>query len=360
MKNILFVGAFNNNNKDGSTGGQLFACHSLINSDLKNHFNFIKIDSTITSVPIPPIWARAFKAIIRVVKFVYYLIFNKIDSVLIFSGDSFSFIEKGFMVIIAKAFSKNILFAPRSGMSLDDYTNSKFMKWYMKSVIRASTFVICQGQFWINFYKEMDFENDSKFILVSNWIDANFYNSINYKITETNLNILYIGWLEEYKGVLDLLEALIILKNKNKNFLCQIYGGGSLFDKIKIIISENELDNNVVLMGWANKQVKKEAYSKADIFILPSHFEGFPNSLIEAMSAELPVISSNVGAVGDIIEDGINGFIFDSKNINQLVEKIETLISDSDLRMIMAINARKKITKKFTVLQAVEKLNKIL
>ena len=78
------------------------------------------------------------------------------------------------------------------------------------------------------------------------------------------------------------------------------------------------------------------------------------------MSAELPVISSNVGAVGDIIEDGINGFIFDSKNINQLVEKIETLISDSDLRMLMAINARKKITKKFTVLQAVEKLNKIL
>ena len=150
------------------------------------------------------------------------------------------------------------------------------------------------------------------------------------------------------------------MKNKNKNFLCQIYGGGSLFDKIKIIISENELDKNVVLMGWANKQVKKEAYSKADIFILPSHFEGFPNSLVEAMSAELPVISSNVGAVGDIIEDGINGFIFDSKNINQLVEKIETLISDSDLRMLMAINARKKITKKFTVLQAVEKLNKIL
>lgn len=360
MKNILFVGAFKKDNTDGSTGGVLFACTSLIESELGNEYNFIKIDSTVSSVPVPPIWVRFIYAIFRLMKFLFNIIFKKVDGVLIFSSNSFSFIEKGLYVIIANVLFKKILFAPRSGLSLVDYKSSLFMRWYMKKVIRNATFILCQGKFWINFYSKMDPMNSSKFILMNNWIDPKLYGSVTYKNNNKNINLLYVGWLEEYKGVLDFLGALIILKKKYKNFVCRIYGNGSLKNKIKKIIRDNKLEKNVCLLGWANKEIKLNAYTKSDIFIIPSHFEGFPNSLIEAMSAQLPVIASNVGAMDDIIDDGIDGLIFKAKDINQLVKKLEILIIDKDLRMNLAINARKKVLRKFTIKEAVIKMRKIL
>ena len=62
----------------------------------------------------------------------------------------------------------------------------------------------------------MDSKVDSKFILLHNWIDTNSYKTINYILNYKNIKIIYIGWLEEFKGILDLIEALIILKRRIK------------------------------------------------------------------------------------------------------------------------------------------------
>ena len=77
------------------------------------------------------------------------------------------------------------------------------------------------------------------------------------------------------------------------------------------------------------------------------------------MSAELPVITSNIGVVEDIIDDGVDGIIYESKNIKELVKKIEFLIENPDIRIDIAQNAR-KIEEKFTITHAVNKLRKIL
>jgi len=359
-KNVLFVGAFNNNNKDGSTGGQLYACLSLINSDLKNEFNFIKIDSTSTTVPVPNLIVRAFKALLRLIKFLAAILFKEINSVLIFSADSFSFIEKGLMVFIARCFSKKVIFAPRSGMSINDYKGSKFMRFYMKTVIKFSSVVICQGSYWLNFYAKMDSKNSSKFIIIHNWIKISQFKKIKHKISDSKFKILYIGWLEEYKGILDLIEALSILKKKDKNFKCEIYGGGSIEDKIKFKISKYKINDSVFLKGWADKKDKIEAFKQSNIFILPSHFEGFPNSLLEAMSAEMPVIASRVGAVADIINHNINGLIYTPKDISQLAKNIEILMENKSLRSKLALNARNTVMENFTINQAVKKIKKVL
>ena len=360
MKNILFVGAFNINNNAGITGGQLFACNSIVSSKLNKDFNFVKIDSTTASVPIPSVFKRGFKAGIRIIKFVYFILFKKIDSVLIFSADSLSFIEKGLMVLLARMFLLKVIFAPRSGMSINDYNDSLFMRFYMKIIIKSATYVLCQGKFWINFYNKMDLNNSSKFILMHNWIDINSYKNNSYQIRERKFKIIYIGWLEEFKGVLDLLDALVLLKKNNRHFICEIYGGGSLEDKIQKFIVRNNLKEYVILKGWANPKTKIKAYETSDIFILPSHFEGFPNSLLEAMSAEMPVISSNVGAVLDIVNDGKDGLIFESKNVIQLLNKIELLINNPIKRFEIAKNARKKIVENFSIDQAISKFKKIL
>lgn len=361
-KKVLFVGAFNTTNKDGSTGGQLFACMTIINSDLKDSCDFIKIDSTIPTVPIPGIVKRAQLAFKRMLVFLYYLLTKKVDSVLIFSGDSFSFLEKGVMALIAtKIFRKKTIFCPRSGMSLRDYDTSKFMRWFMPKVINSVSYVLCQGTIWKEFYTKISQTNDDKFKIVHNWIDIDKYSTIHYKTSiNQKIQIVYIGWIEEFKGVFDLVKALKILSDKGIAYTCSIYGKGSASDKLAEAIEEHDLEESVKMKGWADPKIKEEALRMADIYVQPSHFEGFPNSVLEAMSAELPVISSRVGAIEDIIQDTKNGLLFESKDVNSLSDKIEQLISEEDYRVKIAENARRTVYELFSIDTAVKKFKEFI
>jgi len=93
-KKVLFIGSFIKVNKDGGTGGQLFACTSLINSDLSQSIDWILIDSS-TKIPIPGIFVRILKAINRLIKSIYHILFSKIDSLLVFSTHGIGILEKG-------------------------------------------------------------------------------------------------------------------------------------------------------------------------------------------------------------------------------------------------------------------------
>jgi glycosyltransferase involved in cell wall biosynthesis len=358
-KNVLFIGAFNKNTKDGSTGGQLFACTSLLNSELSQLYNFIKIDTTAETVPAPPVYKRLGKVSTRFVKFLFNLTFRRIETVLIFSSARLSFVEKGMMAIISRVFRKRVVFAPRSGLSLEDYETSPFMRWFMPKVITSSTFIICQGEIWKEFYKKISKCNDGKFVIIQNWINSNEYfifNKINSKIPL----IIYIGWLEEHKGIIDLLNSLKRLHLCNREFRCHIYGNGSLYEKCEVFINDNFPPDYVCLKGWANQEIKSDALKSADIYVMPSHFEGFPNALLEAMISEIAVIATNVGAVEEIVIDGFNGLITESHNPVKLAQNLETLLLEPDKRTQYAIEAKKTVLERFTLEIAVEKLKKIL
>jgi len=358
--NILFVGSFKKS-KDGSTGGQNFACRSLVDSDLKKYYNFIKVDTTADTVPAPPIYRRIPKVIARLLTFIFYILFKKIDSVLIFSSAKLSFIEKGLMAVIARFLGKKVIFAPRSGLTLIDYERSKFMKGFIPFVIKHSTLVLCQGKSWKKFYQKISEENNEKFIVINNWIDPSPY--LFQKINKIQLNelltIVYVGWLEEYKGIKDLLEALKILSEKGVSYNCHIYGNGSQYKYSEDFINENNLNDSIKLMGWADKKLKLEALKMADIYVLPSHYEGFPNALLEAMASELAVIVTNITAIDDIIIDDYNGLISECNNPKSLASKIEILINENELRLKIAINSRNTVLEKFTIQSAIKKIEKI-
>lgn len=360
-RKILFIGAFNKNTKDGSSGGQLFACTSLMESNLINNFDFIKLDTTAETVPAPPVYKRLTKVAGRFLKVLFYLFFYKIDTILIFSSAKLSFIEKGLMAIIYSLAGKKVIFAPRSGLSLIDYEKSKFMKWFMPRVINKATFVICQGITWKEFYQKISNKNEDKFVVLNNWIDFNYYfNETKLKCKNEIPKIIYVGWLEEYKGIKDLLVSLKMLRDKNLIFECEIYGNGSLYSFCDDYIENNDISNLVKLKGWANHATKIEAFKSADIYVLPSHFEGFPNSLLEAMSSRIAVIATKVGAVDDILINNVNGILIDSKNENMLTDAIGKLLLDKNLRENLAANAVETVKQNFTVSNAVEKLKKIL
>lgn len=360
-KKVLFVGGFKSQTKDGGVGGQIFACNSLIQSELKNIFDFILLDTTAISIPAPPVYKRIIPVLNRFIVFIKHLLFSKIETVLIFSSSGFSFYEKGLMAIIGKLVGKRIVFAPRSGLLFDEYQNSMTMRFFMKIVIRNSDFWICQSESWKEFYSKIDpTQPISKFIKIYNWINPNPYFNNKHKIItqENKLKIMYLGWLEDYKGIKDFLEA--ILKMKKVDFECKIYGNGKLYGWTQNFINKNNLSDKVFLMGWADFQTKINAFHNNDIFILPSHVEGFPNVILEAMASGICVISSNVSSVPELIEDGVNGLIFNKGDVNQLLEKIMCLNNNRVLLKRLSKSGIHKVSQNHTILNAENSFRNIL
>lgn len=347
-KKVIFVGSFKENTKDGSVGGQMFASKTLINSYLKDKIEFILIDTTADTVPAPHLILRLMKACGRLMVFFIKLITNRIETILIFCSDGFSFIEKGNIALIGKLFGKKVIFAPRSGLSKDNYEKSKFMREYMKFVLNKVDYIICQGNSWKEFYKKVTGDKtwSNKFIVQQNWIDTDEYvkNQKKYTVKKSSvLKILYLGWIEEYKGIFDLLKAIKIIENCGFDIEIEIYGSGSKIKEAIELVDQLDLNKIVYFKGWANKKKKMKAFTEADIYVLPSHREGFPNSLLEAMASELPVIATDVGGVGDLVKNGYNGILIDYNNIDCLSNALLTLIKNSDLRSFLAINARKTV-----------------
>ena len=122
-----------------------------------------------------------------------------------------------------------------------------------------------------------------------------------------------------------MISALAKLKKKNTNFICDIYGAGSQIRYIQNLILSYNLQNYVFLKG-VRKNILN-IYKNYDFYILASRYEGFPNSLIEAMSAGVVSISSDCDyGPKEIIKNNINGVIFKNNNSNDLSNKIYNLI----------------------------------
>jgi len=147
------------------------------------------------------------------------------------------------------------------------------------------------------------------------------------------VNLLFLSRIEKAKGVFDALEAFEALRKKNNKLHLTIAGDGPDFAQCKALSKTKGLAKSVSLIGLIqNKDNLNEIYNKADIFIFPSHHEGFPRVLYEAMTFGLPIVTTFVGAIGLVMEDGLNCLRVKKGDVVDLENKIWQLICDEKLR----------------------------
>ena len=138
-------------------------------------------------------------------------------------------------------------------------------------------------------------------------------------------NLLFVGRVEERKGIYELLEIAKSLKQNQLDFTLNIVGGGNLFNIVKAKISKNGLEDHVILHGLISDKIElKRMYDKADIFVFTSHDEGFPRVLYEAMSSALPIFTTFVG--------GISGRMTDLENCIEIPVQNSTKASEIILK----------------------------
>jgi N-acetyl-alpha-D-glucosaminyl L-malate synthase BshA len=165
------------------------------------------------------------------------------------------------------------------------------------------------------------------------------------KIGKNEVLILFVGYLDSFKGIFELIDAFYEINKKNKNVKLMIVGTGPKEDELKKKVSKLSLKNFVIFTGNIAPIEMHKYYQAADIFLLPSYTDagGPPVVFIEAMACGLPVIGTNVGGIPEGIENGINGFIIPPKNVDELTNRLEILFKDKNLRKEFGNNSLKKI-----------------
>lgn len=181
-----------------------------------------------------------------------------------------------------------------------------------------------------------------------------FWNGVNTDVFEppvvpsTSRIILYVGRLSYRKGLVDLVKCAKIVLQRFPDWAFTVVGSGPLASALGRATRNLKIPpSKFRLRGFLTRDQVVAEYQRAQLFILPSRYEGLPTTLLEALSSGLPVIATTVGGVSDVVEDGKTGLLCPPGNPEVLAARIIEAILDDNLRRRLSQNGRSLVEKRF-------------
>lgn len=209
------------------------------------------------------------------------------------------------------------------------YAKSADWKWITNNINKASCVIVLADLF-----KEILFEKGVKIsiYLSTTKVDNKLLDNFNIERVRTGRinNLLFLSRIEKEKGVYEVADSFNILKKKYKHLKLTFVGDGSELRALKKYISDNNIDG-VEFTGNLRDKALVEKYISADFFIFPSHGEGMPTVVLEAMAFGLPVLTRYVGGLSDFFENWKMGYITNSNNPAEFASIMEEFINNQSL-----------------------------
>ena len=186
-------------------------------------------------------------------------------------------------------------------------------------------------------------------------IDVNYFKRATiYAAGNTVFTIVSTGRLTWIKGYNYALLGIKKIVDKGYRVRYEIIGEGSSIDELTFIVDKLELRDSVVFRGNLNRAKVKEALENADVFLLPSLSEGVSNAALEAMSMEIPVISTKVGGMSEVIANGENGIVINEMQPDEIADSLMYLIKNKEVGVQLGKNGREAIKKGFSLTKQTE------
>lgn len=255
--------------------------------------------------------------------FLYYMLFKKIEIVHIHGASYASFWRKRVFIYMAILFKKKVVYHIHGGKFQLFAKNRN--RTIQKTLLKCNCIIALSNNWKAYFMENYKY---SKVIVIKNVIE----NPHICKDNSSTFTLLFLGYISKNKGIFDLLEAISQNKTSYENKLRLIIGGNGETNKIQDIITKNRLNNIVSFQGWVSGKKKIALLNMANAYILPSYNEGLPISILEAMSYALPIISTNVGGIPEIVKNEVNGFIIEPGDKSEINTSINTLMNNKSLR----------------------------
>lgn len=195
--------------------------------------------------------------------------------------------------------------------------------------------------------------------LTTTKVNDELLKGFNFNDKPWNSNILFLTRVETYKGIFTTLEAYSKVKSRYPNATLTIAGDGSKVREAKEFVIKNKL-NDVHFLGNIKGNELIDAFYQASIYILPSHSEGMPTSVLEAMAFGLPIISRPVGGLVDFFEEDRMGFLLESQDPEDYAESIIHLLENPQKCKKIGVYNHEFAKKHFMASKVALKLESIL
>ena len=143
--------------------------------------------------------------------------------------------------------------------------------------------------------------------------------------------VLFLGWIYDFKGVYDLLQAWVLFRQRCPGWRLVVGGKGEV-DKFLAEADRLGVRKDLDFLGWVSGDEKERELRRADIFVLPSYQEGMPVSVLEAMAFGAAVIATPVGGVPDMMEQDVHGLWVQAGDIQGICDRLVELASSAELR----------------------------
>ena len=178
-------------------------------------------------------------------------------------------------------------------------------------------------------------------------------------ISDNEKLLLFIARLVPLKNLLFLIRTLAEVVKERENVKLLIVGEGPLEKQTQAWVKKLKVEEHVIFAGRVQNEQLPQYYSAADIFVMSSTYENFPNAILEAMSCELPVVATKVGGIPMQIKEGINGFLVESGNVEQFKKKLIFLLDNEFLAKEIGERNRQEVKEKYSWLESAKKLKAI-
>ncbi|MHA1676361.1 MAG: glycosyltransferase, partial [Candidatus Njordarchaeales archaeon] len=226
-------------------------------------------------------------------------------------------------------------------------------------ILKSASKGIALTQLEAERYKSMGVPEE-KIAIIPNGIDLSEYAELppkgafkkKFNIPEDRKIILYLGRIHKTKGIDFLVRAYAHLINEMnfKDAVLVIAGpDDGYLSEIKSLVQGLSASNSILFTGPLYGEDKLAAYVDSQVYVLPSRYETFPMTVLEAYACEKPVIASKVGGLGDMVVNGVTGLLIKPGDIEQLTYALLCLLNDDKRAREMGSRGRKLIQKKFSI-----------
>lgn len=263
------------------------------------------------------------------IRFIFLMLGYHPDIVQIHTSSFFDFFDNSIYILLSLPFKvRRVIRIGGGGFAMFYSKGFGIIKKYKHFILKKVNVLVCQSEYWKEFFISVGVKRPEEIQVIPNFIDYNYWQKAQPSdSTKVSTNILYIPGRE--LGVKGFFYTIPVLKElvNEQNVKVTLVGN---FEGTGFCLDNNIEKEKIIVLDYVSGKEKLNLFKNADVFLLPSYFEGFPNSILEAMAAGIPIVTTNIPSIKSLFNDNINALLITPGNKTELKEAIKRLISEKE------------------------------
>ena len=299
-----------------------------------------------------PFWQMPLWFALAWLRLGWHALCGHIDLVHIHMAAYGSVFRKLLLLLLARAFGLPVILHLHGAdfvEFMDRLRPASLRRAVIRTMASAEQLVVI-GNYWRDYFTATLGIPGQRVTIIHNGVPDPRYSEppIAWRTLREGGRLLTLGELGPRKGTPELLAALTDPRLRARPWTAVLAGNGPV-EHYRAELQRMELTDRVQIPGWVERNEAWRLLAESDVFLLPSHMEGLPVAILEAMATGLPVITTPVGAIEDAIEDGVTGLLIPVGDTAALSDAILRLLDDPALGARLATAARLRFEQQFTI-----------